>query len=71
MKVILRYPKREVEIAGSRRVKELLKELAVLPETVLVIRGSELLTPDMLVSADDVIELRPVISGGGAQRGRE
>jgi sulfur carrier protein len=71
VKVILRYPKREVEIAGSRRVKELLKELAVLPETVLVIRGSELLTPDMLVSADDVIELRPVISGGGPGRGRE
>jgi sulfur carrier protein len=69
VKVILRYPKREVEIAGSRRVKELLKELSVLPETVLVIRGSELLTPDMLVSADDVIELRPVISGGGGRRG--
>ena len=69
MKVILRYPKREVEIAGSRRVKELLTELSVLPETVLVIRGSELLTPDMLVSADDVIELRPVISGGGGRRG--
>jgi sulfur carrier protein len=69
VKVILRYPKREVEIAGSRRVKELLKELSVLPETVLVIRGSELLTPDMLVSADDVIELRPVISGGGGRGG--
>jgi sulfur carrier protein len=70
VKVILRYPKREVEIAGSRRVKELLKELAVLPETVLVIRGSELLTSDMLVGADDVIELRPVISGGAVARGR-
>jgi sulfur carrier protein len=70
VKVILRYPKREVEVAGSRRVKELLKELAVLPETVLVIRGSELLTSDMLVGADDVIELRPVISGGVA-RGRD
>jgi sulfur carrier protein len=70
VKVILRYPKREVEIAGSRRVNELLKELAVLPETVLVIRGSELLTGDMLVGADDVIELRPVISGGAVERGR-
>jgi sulfur carrier protein len=66
MKVILRYPKREVELAGSRRVKELLKELDVLPETVLVIRGSELLTADALVEPDDVVELRPVISGGGA-----
>ena len=65
MKVILRYPKREVELAGRRRVKELLKELEVLPETVLVIRGSELLTGDAVVGDEDVIELRPVISGGG------
>jgi sulfur carrier protein len=64
VRVILRYPRREVEIVGSRRVKELLKELDVLPETVLVIRGAELLTGDVLVGADDVIELRPVISGG-------
>ena len=69
MKVILRYPKREVEIAGQRRVKELLKELEVLPETVLVIRGSELLTGDAVVGDEDVIELRPVISGGGREDG--
>ena len=66
MKVILRYPKREVEVAGKRRVKELLQEFDVLPETVLVIRGSELLTADAVVGGDDVIELRPVISGGAA-----
>ena len=66
MKVTLRYPKREVEITGKRRVKDLLRELDVIPETVLVIRGSELLTADTVVGADDEIELRPVISGGGA-----
>ena len=65
MKVTLRYPVRTVEIAGRRRVKELLQELQVIPETVLVIRGSELLTSDSVVGADDEIELRPVISGGG------
>jgi len=64
MKVTLRYPKRQVEIAGKRRVKDLLRELDVLPETVLVIRGSELLTADTVVGEDDEIELRPVISGG-------
>jgi len=67
MKVILRYPKREVEVAGKRRVKELLQEFDVLPETVLVIRGSELLTADTVVGGDDVIELRPVISGGATR----
>jgi sulfur carrier protein len=66
MKVTLRYPKRQVEIVGKRRVKDLLRELDVLPETVLVIRGSELLTGDTVVGEDDEIELRPVISGGSA-----
>jgi len=64
MKVTLRYPKRQVEIVGKRRVKDLLRELDVIPETVLVIRGSELLTSDTVVGEDDEIELRPVISGG-------
>lgn len=66
MKVILRYPRREVEMPGRRRVRDLLKELEVIPETVLVIRGSELLTGDVVVGGDDVIELRPVISGGSS-----
>ncbi len=66
MKVILRHPKREVEVAGRRRVKDLLKELGLLPGTVLVIRGNELLTTDAIVGEDDEIEVRPVISGGGA-----
>lgn len=65
MKVILRNPRREVEIAGKRRVKELLVELDILPSTVLVIRGDELLTADAVVGDDDVLEVRPVISGGG------
>ncbi len=69
MKVILRYPKREVEVAGKRRVKDLLKELDVIPETVLVIRGSDLLTADTVLGDEDVIELRPVISGGSRAGG--
>ncbi len=64
MKVILRNPKREVEVAGRRRVRELLKEFDILPETVLVIRGDEMITADTVVGDADVIELRPVISGG-------
>jgi len=37
---------------------------AVLPETVLVIRGDELITADQVVRDGDTIELRPVMSGG-------
>ncbi|OGL26492.1 MAG: thiamine biosynthesis protein ThiS [Candidatus Rokubacteria bacterium RIFCSPLOWO2_12_FULL_69_21] len=66
MKVVLRNPRREVEVAGRRRVRELLKELDILPETVLVIRGDEMITADTVVGDEDVIELRPVISGGRA-----
>jgi sulfur carrier protein len=66
VKVILRNPRKEIEVDGKRRVKELLVELDILPSTVLVIRGNELLTGDTVVGGDDVLEVRPVMSGGGA-----
>jgi sulfur carrier protein ThiS len=62
--VKLRNPDREVELAGDRRVRDVLAELAIDPDTVLVIRERELLTRDERVAADDRIEVRPVISGG-------
>jgi sulfur carrier protein len=65
MKVLLRNPRREVDVPGNRRVKDVLRELEILPETVLVIRGDELVTADQVVSDGDTIELRPVMSGGG------
>ena len=64
MKVILRNPRKEIEMDGKRRVKELLVELDILPSTVLVIRGNELLTGDTVVGGDDILEVRPVMSGG-------
>jgi sulfur carrier protein len=66
VKVILRNPRREVQVEGKRRVKDLLVELDILPSTVLVIRDNELLTSDATVGNDDVLEVRPVMSGGGA-----
>ena len=66
MKVLIRHQKREVEVAGRRRVREVLVELGVNPESVLVIRGAQLLTHDTQVSDEDTIELRPVVSGGAA-----
>ena len=64
MKVILRNPRREVAVAGDRRVKDILRELDILPETVLVICGDDLVTADHVVRDDATIELRPVMSGG-------
>lgn len=64
MKVILRQPRREVELTGVDTVAALLGRLDVVSESVLVIRGNELLTVDRQLADDDVVELRPVISGG-------
>ena len=53
MKVILRNPRREVDVAGNRRVKDILRELDIMPETVLVICGDDLVTADHVVRDDD------------------
>ena len=64
MKVLLRNPRREVDIDGSRRVHALLTQLGLNRESHLVIRNGTLVPGDELLDADDVIEIRPVISGG-------
>ncbi|HXF35562.1 MAG TPA: MoaD/ThiS family protein [Actinomycetota bacterium] len=65
MRVRLRNPDREVEVAGGRRVRDVLRELGIDPDTVLVIRDRELLTREDRVGEEDELEVRPVISGGG------
>ncbi len=64
MKVIIRRPRRDVDMPGSRRVRDLLQELQINPETVLVVRGEDLLTPDELIKDEETIEVVPAISGG-------
>jgi sulfur carrier protein len=64
MKVIIRRPRRDVDMPGSRRVRDLLQELQINPETVLVVRGQDLLTPDELIKDEETIEVVPAISGG-------
>jgi uncharacterized protein (TIGR00269 family) len=63
-RVLLRNPRREVTIDAPKPVKVVLRDLEIDPETVLVIRGEDLLTREDVVGADDEIEIRPVISGG-------
>ena len=64
MKVKLRNPDRIVEVSGPRDVLGLLRRLEIVPEAVLVIRDSTLLTRDERLQEDDEIEIRPVLSGG-------
>ncbi len=62
--VVLRDPRREVEVQAPTPVKVMLRDLDIDPETVLVIRGEDLLTREDVIGANDHIEIRPVISGG-------
>jgi sulfur carrier protein len=66
MKVLLRNPRREVEITGSRRVQAVLDLLGLNRESHLVIRNGTLVPGDEVLGADDEIEIRPVISGGAS-----
>jgi sulfur carrier protein len=64
MKVLLRNPKREVELAGGRSVNRLLDDLELSREAHLIIRNGTLVPGDTRLHETDVIEVRPVISGG-------
>ena len=64
MRVLLRNPRRELELPAPRTVEQLLRHLEVVPESVLVIRNDTLVTRDEALQDEDVVEIRPVISGG-------
>jgi sulfur carrier protein len=64
LKVHLRNPSRVLEVEGPVRVHALLERLEINRETVLVIRGDTLVPGDVLLDDADVVEIRPVISGG-------
>jgi sulfur carrier protein len=64
MQVLLRNPRRELSFEGSMRVHALLAKLEIHRDTVLVIRGDTIVPGDALLADDDVVEIRPVISGG-------
>ena len=64
VKVLLRNPRRELDIDGGRTVRDLLDELGLDRESHLVIRNGTLVPGDARLEDADTVEIRPVISGG-------
>ena len=65
VRVVLRLPERkEVEVKGNRPLREVLEELGLYPETVVAVRGEELLTLEDEVREEDTLEVLSAISGG-------
>jgi len=62
--VHLRNPKREVEVRGPMSVAKLLNRLELNREAVLLVRNGTLVPGDAQLEDDDVVEIRPVVSGG-------
>ena len=68
VEVKLRNPERVVQVQGPTTVSSLLHSLDIIPESVLVIRAATLLTRDERIHDSDVVEIRPVLSGGSGLR---
>jgi sulfur carrier protein len=66
VKVVLRNPRREVDVPAPISVVALLNRLDLNRESVLVIEGDALVPGDAVLDGDQLVEIRPVISGGFA-----
>jgi sulfur carrier protein ThiS len=64
MRVLLRNPRRELTVDGPITVTALLQRLDLIPESVLVIAGDELVARDAKLDDTATVEIRPVTSGG-------
>ncbi len=64
MKVIFFHTKREVEIKGGRRAKDIFRELDLIPQSWLIAKNGELITMDEWVEDGDTVLIIPVVSGG-------
>jgi sulfur carrier protein ThiS len=62
MKII--YRDKEWELHGWRRVRDMIKEVGLISQTVLAVRDGKLLTGDVMLKDGDEVKLIAVVSGG-------
>jgi sulfur carrier protein ThiS len=62
MKLI--YRDQEWELQGRRRLRDAIKAVGLMPQTVIAMRAGKLLTGDLMLEEDDEVKLVAVISGG-------
>lgn len=64
MRVYIERERRKLNMRFSGSVEALLKKLRISPETVIVVRNSEIVTEDTKLCRDDDVRILSVISGG-------
>jgi sulfur carrier protein len=60
----VKYRKQEWELEGKLTVRQAIEKVGLNPESVLAVRGGELITEDVRLRDGDEIRLVAVISGG-------
>jgi sulfur carrier protein ThiS len=58
------YRDKEWELEGRHRVRNAIKAVGLVPQTVLAVRDGKLLTEDVMLKEEDEVKLVAVISGG-------
>ena len=66
MKIFVEKENKEIEfdVKEKMKLKEVLKELKVNPESVILVKNNEVCLEDVMVCNEDKIKLLSVVSGG-------
>ena len=64
MKMVIKVGHKTLNIKGSKKVREILKELDLNPEAHLVVVNGKLATEDETVDEDATVKIVKVVSGG-------